>query len=275
MYPTLFTIGPLTIHSFGLMVALGFLAALFVLTRLARIGFVENLSEAGVSQLVLCAMLGGAFGARAAYVCEHWSSEYAGQPFFELFRFDKGGLMFYGGLIGAIIVIAIFAHTKRVRLIRILDLCAVGLPLGHAFGRVGCFLNGCCFGRVCDSPISVTYPANSPPWWEQVGAGLIGRGAAETLPILPSQLIEAAANLVLFAALFAWARKKPDGGRVGGAYLIAYAVIRFFTETLRSDPRMMVGPLTISQFISLGAVAFGAWLLLRSPHAPMAPADNR
>ena len=270
MYPTLFTIGPLTVHSFGLMVALGFLAALHVMTRLARRGFAENLPEEGVSQLVLCAMLGGAFGARLAYVCEHWSAEYAGRPLFEVFRFDKGGLMFYGGLIAAILVIAFFAHAKKVRLIRILDLCAIGLPLGHAFGRVGCFLNGCCFGRVCDSAISVTYPANSPAWWEQVGAGLIGRGAAETLPILPSQLIEAVANIVLFAALFAWARKKPAEGRVGGAYLIAYAVIRFFTETLRSDPRMMVGPLTISQFISLGAVAFGAWLLLKGNHAPKA-----
>ena len=275
MYPTLFTIGPLTVHSFGLMVALGFLAALFVMTRLARIGFVDNLPEEGVSQLVLCAMLGGAFGARLAYVCEHWSAEYAGRPFFEVFRFDKGGLMFYGGLIGAIVVIAFFSKAKKISLIRILDLCAVGLPLGHAFGRVGCFLNGCCFGRVCDSAISVTYPANSPAWWEQVGAGLIGRGAAETLPIIPSQLIEAAANFVLFAALFAWARKKPAEGRVAGAYLIAYAFIRFFTETLRSDPRMMVGPLTISQFLSLGAVAFGAWLLLRSSHAPKATTDNR
>jgi phosphatidylglycerol:prolipoprotein diacylglycerol transferase len=121
----------------------------------------------------------------------------------------------------------------------------------------------------------VKYPANSPAWWEPVGAGLIGRGAAESLPILPSQLIEAAANIILFAALFAWARKKPAEGRVAGAYLIAYAFIRFFTETLRSDPRMMVGPLTISQFLSLGALAIGAWLLIRNNHAPMAKADNR
>ncbi len=270
MYPTLFTIGPLTVHSFGLMVALGFLAALFFMTRLARLGFVEKLPEEGVSQLVLCAMLGGAFGARLAYVCEHWSAEYAERPFLEIFRFDKGGLMFYGGLIGAIVVIAFFSKVKKISLVRILDLCAVGLPLGHAFGRVGCFLNGCCFGRVCDSVISVKYPANSPAWWQQVGNGLIGRGATETLPILPSQLIEATANIILFAALFAYARKKPAEGRVAGAYLIAYAVIRFFTETLRNDPRMMVGPLTISQFLSLCAVAFGAWLLCRSSHATKA-----
>ena len=264
MYPTLFTIGPLTVRSFGLMVALGFLTAYYAMSRLARRGFVENLPEEGVSQLVLCTMLGGAFGARTAYVCEHWSSEYAGLPFTEVFRFDKGGLMFYGGLIGAIAVIAFFAHAKKIRLIRILDLCAAVLPLGHAFGRIGCFLNGCCFGRVCDSAISVTYPANSQVWWEQVRGGLIGRGAAEALPVLPSQLIEAAANLILFAALFAWARKKPAEGLIGGTYLVAYAVIRFFTETLRSDPRMMVGPFTISQFISLVVFAAGAVLLLWS-----------
>ncbi len=263
MYPTLFTIGPLTVHSFGLCVALGFLAALHAMTRLARRGFVPGLPEEGVSQLVLCAMAGGAAGARFAYVCEHWSAEYAGRPFFEVFRFDKGGLMFYGGLFGAIAAIVLFSRAKKVGLVRLLDLCAAALPLGHAFGRVGCFLNGCCFGRVCDSAISVTYPAHTAVWWEQVGAGLIGRAAPESLPVLPSQLIEAAANLVLFAALYAWARKKPADGLVSGAYLVAYAAIRLFTETLRSDPRMMVGPFTISQFISLGLAACGAWLLLR------------
>jgi phosphatidylglycerol:prolipoprotein diacylglycerol transferase len=250
------------------MVALGFLAALFFMTRLARLGFVEKLPEEGVSQLVLCAMLGGAFGARLAYVCEHWSAEYAERPFLEIFRFDKGGLMFYGGLIGAIVVIAFFSKVKKISLVRILDLCAVGLPLGHAFGRVGCFLNGCCFGRVCDSVISVKYPANSPAWWQQVGNGLIGRGATETLPILPSQLIEATANIILFAALFAYARKKPAEGRVAGAYLIAYAVIRFFTETLRNAPRMMVGPLTISQLLGLGVFAAGLALLLMRKKSP-------
>ena len=267
MYPTLFTVGPFTVHSFGLCVALGFLAALFAMTRLARRGFVPGLPEEGVSQLVVCAMAGGAAGARIAYVCEHWSAEYAGRPFVEVFRLDKGGLMFYGGLFGAIAAIALFSRAKRTSLIRVLDLCATALPLGHAFGRVGCFLNGCCYGRACESALSVTYPAHSPVWWEQVGAGLIGRGAPEALPVLPSQLIEAAANLVIFAVLFAWARRKPSSGLITGAYLIAYAAIRFFTEMLRSDPRMMVGPLTISQFISLCLLVAGAAviLLVRKP----------
>ncbi len=262
MYPTLFTIGPFTVHSFGLCVALGFLAALYAMTRLARRGFVPGLPEEGVSQLVICAMAGGAAGARFAYVCEHWSVEFAGRPFVEVFRFDKGGLMFYGGLFGAIVVIALFSRAKKVSLIRVLDLCAAVLPLGHAFGRVGCFLNGCCFGRVCESALSVTYPAHSPAWWEQVGEGLIGRGAPESLPVLPSQLIEAVANLVLFAALFALARRKPSKGFLSGVYLICYAAIRFITETLRSDPRMMVGPLTISQFLSLCLLVAGAAIIL-------------
>lgn len=264
MYPTLFTVGPLTVHSFGLCVALGFLAALFAMTHLARRGLVPGLPEEGVSQLVICAMAGGAAGARFAYVCEHWSAEYAGRPFFEVFRLDKGGLMFYGGLFGAIAAIALFTRAKKVRLVSVLDLCAAGLPLGHAFGRVGCFLNGCCYGRVCDGALSVTYPAHSPAWWEQVGSGLIGRGAPESLPVLPSQLVEAAANLVLFAVIFAWARRKPAEGLLSGAYLLSYAAIRFFTETLRSDPRMMVGPLTISQFISLFLIAAGAAFLLHA-----------
>ncbi len=243
-------------------VALGFLAALGAVTFLARRGFIPGFPEEGASQLVLCAMAGGAAGARIAYVCEHWSAEYAGRPFTEVFRFDKGGLMFYGGLFGAIAAIALFSRAKKVPLLRVLDLCAAVVPLGHAFGRVGCFLNGCCYGRACDSALSVTYPAHSPAWWEQVGAGLIGRGAPESLPVLPSQLIEAVANLVLFSILFTWARRKPAKGLLSGAYLMAYAAIRFFTETLRSDPRMMVGPLTISQFLSLCAFAAGVAIIL-------------
>lgn len=264
MHPDLFQIGPLTLHSFGLMVALGFLCAYFALGFMVRRGLFPKLREEDISRLIVMAMIGGALGARIAYVCEHWTAEYAGQPFLEMFRFDKGGLMFYGGLIGAVLVTGVMMRIGRMPVMQSLDACATVVPLGHAFGRVGCFLNGCCFGRVCDSPISVTYPARSPAWWEQVGAGLIGRGAPESLPVLPSQLIEAAANLLLFAALAGVARRKPSEGLLSGVYLVSYAVIRFFTETLRGDPRMSVMALSISQFLSLAALVAGIVLMARS-----------
>jgi phosphatidylglycerol:prolipoprotein diacylglycerol transferase len=257
-------IGPLTLHSFGLMVALGFLCSYFVIVAMVRRGLFPGLREDDVSRLVVLAMVGGAAGARIAYVCEHWSAEFAGQPFLEMLRFDKGGLMFYGGLIGAVVVAGLFLRVGKVPVMRSLDACATALPLGHAFGRVGCFLNGCCFGRACDSPISVTFPAHSPAWWEHVGAGLIGRGAPESLPVLPSQLIEAAANLVLFALLVRAARRVPREGYLSGVYLVSYAVIRFCTEMLRGDPRMSVMAMSISQFLSVAALVAGAVLIALS-----------
>lgn len=264
MHPDLFMIGPLTLHSFGLMVALGFLCAYFALGLMVRRGFFPKLREDDLSKLVVLAMVGGAAGARIAYVCEHWTAEFAGRPFLEMLRFDKGGLMFYGGLIGAIVVTGIMMRIGRMPVMQSIDACATVLPLGHAFGRVGCFLNGCCFGRVCESPISVTFPAHSPAWWQHVGDGLIGRGAPESLPVLPSQLIEAAANLVLFALLVRLARRKPSEGLLSGVYLVSYAVIRFCTETLRGDPRMSVMAMSISQFLSVAALLAGVALMARS-----------
>lgn len=264
MHPTIFEIGPFTLHSFGLMAALGFLAALVAMSMLARRGLAGGLTPDGVSQLLVMVMVGGALGARFAYVAEHWTSEFAGQPFLEVFRFDKGGLMFYGGLIGAILLVVLFARIRRLPLVALLDLCATALPLGHAFGRLGCFLNGCCYGRPTTSCLGVAYPAGSSVWADHVHQGLITRGAAASLPVYPSQLLEACANLLLFAVLFPLMRKKYPHGFVAGVYLISYAVIRFATESLRGDPRMAVGPLSISQAISVAALAAGIAFVIYS-----------
>ncbi len=259
MYPTLFAIGPFTLRSFGLCAALGFLAAYFVMRRIGD--RVAGLSPDGAAEFIVFVMIGGALGARFAYVAEHWSAEFAGAPFLEVFRFDKGGLMFYGGLGGAILTILLFARKNRLRLVSLLDLAAVALPLGHAFGRVGCFLNGCCYGRAADLPISVCYPAGSNPWLDLVGKGVITRASASTPPIIPSQLIEAALNLVLFVVLLRVSRRKPRTGVLAGLYLVSYAAIRFFTETLRADPRMAVGPFSIAQFICLFVLLAGLLFL--------------
>lgn len=268
MHPVICQIGPFTLRSFGLMAALGFLAAYFVVRRFSE--RIAGIPRDDSSQLLVFAMVGGALGARLAYVAEHWSAEFAGQPVIEVFRFDRGGLMFYGGLGGAIVALACLARLRRCAFQDLIDLSAIALPLGHAFGRVGCFLNGCCYGRPAESLLCVQYPAGSEPWHAQLSGGLIPSTAIASLPVIPSQLIEAALNLALFAALAATARRRPRRGTLSGAYLVAYAMIRFGTETLRSDPRMSVGPFSISQFICLFAFAAGCLLLLASRKAPEA-----
>ena len=168
--------------------------------------------------------------------------------------------MFYGGFILAVAVFALWCICKRESPFAIGDLLCVVIPLGHAFGRVGCFFYGCCYGKLSSSAIAVAFPRDSPAWHEQCKAGLITSSAAESLPVLPTQLFEAAANLALFVALFFFFRKFRRGTMA--LYLIGYAIIRFGMEYLRGDPRAAVGPFSISQTISFALLAAGLGLLL-------------
>lgn len=266
MHPVLFHLGPLTLHAFGAMMALGFLAALAAMRRLARGGF-GHLADDHLSRLLVWLMVGGVLGARLAYVAEHWTSEFAASPG-SIIRIDQGGLMFYGGVLGAVAAILLFARVNRLHPLEILDLCAAVLPLGHAFGRIGCFLNGCCHGFRCCGPGGVRFPAGSMAWREQVADGLIGPEAPYSLPVVPTQLIEALANLALFAVLYAIARRHPRRGRVTALYMVLYALVRFHTEMLRGDARLQVGALSIGQVASLLLLAIGAGGLLALRRTP-------
>ena len=263
MHPDLISIGFLHIKTYGACMALGFLVAWQVVSWLCRR---TGRNAEPLSNLLMLMMVTGIVGARAAYVIEHWSSEFAAHPG-QIIRVDQGGLMFYGGLIAAALVLAAYAAITRQHLFTITDLVLAVLPLGHAFGRVGCFLHGCCFGRLTDSCLGVSFPRGSPAWWEQVSATppLLPQTAAESLPVLPTQLFEAAANAVLFAVLYQlYRRHHAKTGLVTGSYLIGYAVLRFANECLRGDPRLAVGPFTIGQTISLGLLLFGSGCLFRA-----------
>ena len=189
--------------------------------------------------------------------------------------------MFYGSIVIAGLVLVAYCARARLRMLPLLDLFAVVVPVGQAFGRVGCFLNGCCYGRPADTWLSVRYPALSIPWHDQVNAGLLPAGAPASLPMLPSQLIEAAGCALLFLLLlWAYRRLNPSGvpvaerpapgardpaGAALAIYLAGYGVLRFIVETLRSDERAhpFGGPFTISQAISLGALLLAAALFAR------------
>ena len=216
-------------------------------------------------------MVSGIVGARIAYVIEHWRSEFAGN-LLEIIRVDHGGLMFYGGLVLAVAVFFAYTIAKRLPLTKTADLFTVLIPLGHAFGRIGCFFNGCCYGRRCDA-FGVAFPIHSPAWYEQVDAGLIASSAAKSLPVIPVQLIEASGCLLIAVALVLFfIRRYPlnekaadvKGGAVAGAYLIGYATLRFALEFLRGDLRAAVGPFSIAQAISIALVALGFAFLASS-----------
>jgi phosphatidylglycerol:prolipoprotein diacylglycerol transferase len=214
---------------------------------------IEKLSgRKDLSNLMMALMIGGVLGSRIAYVIEHWSAEFASRPF-NVVRIDQGGLMFYGGFILSFAVFFGWCFIKRERPLALADLLSTVLPLGHAFGRIGCFFYGCCYGRDSDAWCAVTFPAGSPSWYEH------GRCMVS---VLPTQLFEAAALLTLFAALLAFRHRKTfmrgfGEGALTGLYMIGYGVIRFGIEYLRGDPRAAVGPFSISQTISVALIAAG------------------
>lgn len=262
MHPELFRLGDFALHSYGACLAAGILAAYYALMRLARR---RGMDEGRLSNLVTLLVVGGLAGARVFFVAEHWNW-YRGDLLAAL-KVWEGGLVYYGSLVAGAALLALWCVATRTAPLAVFDLFAAVVPLGQAFGRLGCFLNGCCHGRVADTFASVRYPAGSIPWRWQVGAGLIGNSSAVSLPVIPAQLVEAAGCLVLSLALCSLHRSRKSQERPGlvvGAYLAAYGALRFFTETLRADERAhpFGGALTISQCISVAAIAAGAALLL-------------
>ena len=247
MHPVLIDFGFFKLHTYGACMALGFLISWKLVERISR--------RKDLADLIMYLLAGGVVGSRIAYVIEHWTSEFAANPVM-VFRVDKGGLVFYGGLILSMLIFFVWCVLKKERPLALADLLCVVVPLGHAFGRIGCFFYGCCWGRISDSPLAVSFPRHSPAWYDQLSHGLIDQTASASLPVLPTQLLEASALFVLFAILIAiylkWRR------HTAGVYLIGYAALRFGMEYLRGDPRAAVLGLSIGQTISLGMAFAGA-----------------
>lgn len=164
----------------------------------------------------------------------------------------SGGLVFYGGLIGAILGSFVYMRKYKAPYSEMFDLGISGVPLFHAFGRVGCFLGGCCYGMEYHGPFAVVYPEGS-----------LG-GAPAGVELLPVQLIETALNLILWAALVIVYRKTSRRWFTSGVYLVSYGIIRFTLEFFRGDLiRGHVSVLSSSQLISFFIVAAGVLLIAK------------
>lgn len=164
----------------------------------------------------------------------------------------SGGLVFYGGLIGAIAGSFVYMRRYKAPYSEMLDIGISGVPLFHAFGRVGCFLGGCCYGMEYHGPFAVVYPEGS-----------LG-GAPAGVELLPVQLIETALNLILWAALVIVYRRTSRRWFTSGVYLVSYGIIRFTLEFFRGDLiRGHVSVLSSSQLISIFIVAAGVFLIVK------------
>ena len=188
-------------------------------------------------------------------------------------KFYNGGLAYYGGLIGGTWGVAIIAKRDRLPLRKISDMTAMGVAMGLFFGRIGCFLAGCCYGEVTTRAVGTRFPAWSPASEGQFRAGLLAHPSAVSLPVHPTQLYEAVGCLLISVVLSQWGpRYKRFDGQVALIALVAYAVLRSVIEEFRADDRGVYLGLSTSQWVSLGillAVAL-AWRKWSHPSSPSA-----
>lgn len=259
MHPIAFQLGPLSVHWYGVMVALGFMLGLWTAGRRARLVGVptEKIIDLGPWLIV-----GSLLGARSLYVISYWRESFAGQPLFEIFAIWRGGLVYYGGLIGATLAGTLYARVKRLALWNLADIVAPSISLGYAFGRIGCLLNGCCYGRPCQLPWAITFPSGA-------------FGAPTGVPLHPTEVYESLLSLGLYAGLVWLYRRRKFQGQVFGAYLVCYALLRSFVELFRGDyPHHYLGGwATPAHLVSVAILLAGIALLLLAPR-PTAPATK-
>lgn len=247
MHPIAFELGSLPIRWYGVMMALAFFAGLWTATRRARLANVSGDAIADVTLWLLC---GSIIGARIVYVATYWKQEFADQPFREVFMVQHGGLVFYGGLIGAIAVSAIYLVWKKLPVWKVADILAPSIALGSVFGRIGCFLNGCCYGRACDLPWAIHFSGAH----ETHGAG-----------VHPTQIYDALLNLILYLALAWLFRRKKFDGQIFALYLIGYAICRSVVEFFRGDypaDHIHAGLFTPAQLLSVPILLAGVVLMV-------------
>lgn len=237
IYPVLFRIGDFEVTSFGVLVAIAVLVAMGLFQRELRAsGLPENAVDAGMAGAV-----GGMVGAKVVWAIEHAGTE----PFVSLL-FSRGGLSWFGGLAGGLIAGLVLIRIRRLPIVTVLAAATPALVIGHAIGRVGCFLVGDDYGLPSALPWAVAFPEGLPP---------------TTVPVHPTQLYETLALLPISYMLFRWRRQGRPDRLVLGAYLALAGSLRFAIEFLRvHEP--FVGTLAVAHVASLVVATVGIGLLL-------------
>ena len=182
-------------------------------------------------------------------------------------KFWAGGLTYYGGLVGAGLAAWVLLKRDRFPFWKAADMAGFAVPLGLAFGRMGCLMAGCCFGAVCDLPWALSFPGRSPASLAQFKEHLLLSAHMPSLPVHPTQIYESAASLLISAVCLIWIhpRKRYDG-EVFAAFLALYAVARFLVEFLRRDDRGGMMGLSTSQL--LGVALVGVAVAIHATRGP-------
>jgi len=239
MYPVLFRIGGVEITTFGVSLAVAVLASVWIFSRELE----RSALPAETVNAAFAGVFGGLVGAKLL-----WTLEFMGEAPFRDLLFSRGGLSWYGGAIGGIGTGLWMLRRYRVPLLRGLAAATPALALGHAIGRIGCFLVGDDYGRPTDLPWGIAFPLGLPP---------------TQVPVHPTQFYEAVLLAPLAWALIRWRRGGVPDAIVLGRYLVLAGSLRFAIELVRVN-RGILGPFTLAQLIAVGFIAAGGVLLLKS-----------
>lgn len=245
MFPEIFRIGDIAIHTYGLFIVIGIFAGFYVIKKeCERL----NLDFKHISDVLFWAIWAGLLGSRIFYVI-YFPDEFVNNPL-EIIKIWKGGLVFHGGVIFALPVAIFLLKKYKLPTIQTIDTTALAIPLAHFFGRLGCFSAGCCYGKVCELPWAVIFK----------NAKSI---APTNVPLHPTQLYESFSNLILFIILFTTRKKTDKEGLKTGIYLTGYGLIRFTVEFFRGDLRQIYLSLSTAQWISVFFASLGAIIIIK------------
>ena len=241
MHPVLFKLGPVTVHTYGVLVAAAFLAGLWLAVREGRR---KGIEPDRVMDLGLYILVAAVVGSRLLQVAVEY--EYYSQRPLDIFMIWKGGLVFYGGFIAAMFTAVWYLNRHKLPVWTVGDVFAPSIAAGHAIGRLGCFSAGCCYGKPTDLPWAVTF--TDPDTLAVAG-----------VPLHPTQIYESLGNLCIFVFLFMYRKKTSFDGQLFWLYVALYSVLRFSIEFLRGDAErgfMQVASFDLSTSQAVAAVAF-------------------
>ena len=232
MYNDLFSIGPLTIHGYGLMIAIGILCAYLVAEKRGKS---RGMDPDMIWGLTVCAVVFGLLSAKLLFYITS-IREIIANP--RILLDFSNGFVVYGGIIGGIIAGYLYCRFKKQPFLKYADIVLTSVALAQGFGRIGCFLAGCCYGVETEGPLHIVFTHSD--------------FAPNNVQLVPTQLISSGLDFLNFLVLVLIAKKKPADGVVTACYLIFYSIGRFCIEFFRGDLiRGSVGPLSTSQFISI------------------------
>jgi len=236
MYNELFTIGPVTIYGYGLMIGIGVVLALFLGEHRAK---KQDMDSNFIYGLTISTVVFGFLCARILYIITEWK-DFLKDPVSFL---TGSGFVVFGGILGGVLWINLYCKWKKKDVLSYIDLMIPSVALAQGFGRIGCFLAGCCYGKETDSIFGIVFHNSAY--------------APNGVKLIPTQLIMAAGDFIILAVLLWFAKKTTVKGQVGALYLILYSIGRFLVEFLRNDERGAVAMFSTSQFIGIFTAVVG------------------